>query len=131
MRTSMNLLMGRKRWKGGHAHAAAKGRDRCRCESRFAVSRRGGTSQEEQDPGEKSPHVKTDDGGVAPSTRSGTKWVVVRGGGVVAPEGGGKNGCSSTSAYGNGSCPSLSAELLVGVRVVKWKMGSRTLGKAT
>jgi hypothetical protein len=129
MRTTMNLPTVRKRWKGGHAHAVAKGMGRCRCESRFVVSRWEGTAQEEEDLGEKkSPYVKNDDGSVARSTRNGTKSVVVLGCWVAAPEGAGKNDCSSMNAYGNGSCPSLSVELLVGVRAVKWKRGTRTLG---
>ena len=39
MRRSMNLQMGRRRWMGGHARAVAKGKCRCRCESRFVVIR--------------------------------------------------------------------------------------------
>jgi hypothetical protein len=129
MRTTMNLLTGHKRWMGDHVHAVAKGRGRCRCESRLVVSRCGETAQGEDDLGEKSPYVKNDDGSVVPSTRNYTKSVVDQGCWVVAPEGGGKNDCSSMSAYGSGSCPNLSGEVLVGARAVKWKMGSRTLGK--
>lgn len=44
-------------------------------------------------------------------------------------EGGDKNDCSNMIAYGSVSCPSLSAELLVGALVVNWQMGSRTMGK--
>jgi hypothetical protein len=44
-------------------------------------------------------------------------------------EGGDKNDCSNMIAYGSVSCPSLSAELLVGALVVNWQMGSRTVGK--
>jgi hypothetical protein len=62
----MNLPMGRRQWKGGHDHAAAKGRCRCCCESYFVVSRH------------VNPHVKNDDGGAAPSTRNGTKSVVAQ-----------------------------------------------------
>ncbi len=69
MQTRMNLPMGRRRWKGDHAHAAATEKCRCRCENYFVVSRREG-----EDLCEKwSLHVKNDDGGVAPSTRNGTK----------------------------------------------------------
>jgi hypothetical protein len=114
--------MGHKQWMGDHVHAVAKGRGHCRC---------GGTAQEEDDWGEKSPDVKNDDGSVVLSTRNGTKLVVDQGCWVDAPEGGGKNYCSSMSAYGSGSCkascPNLSGELLVWARAVKWKMGSHTI----
>ena len=118
-RTTMNLPMGRRRWKGGHAHAAAKERCRCYCESYFVVNRH------------VNPHVKNDDGGAAPSTRNGTKSAVVQRCWAVVREGGDKNDCSSMSAYGNGTCPSLSAELLVGALAVNWQLGSRTLEKET
>ena len=128
MRTTMNLRMGHIRWKGAHAHAVAKGKGRCRCESRFVVSRRGRTAQ---DLGEqKSPHVKNDDGVVAPSTRNGTKSVAVQDGWMIAPEDGDKNDCLSMSAYAYESCSSLSAGLLVGTRAAKRQTGSRTLERA-
>lgn len=130
MRTTMNLPMGRIRWKGDHAHAAATGKYRCRCENYFVVSR---TAKEDEDQCEKrSLHVRNDDGGVAPSTRNGTRWVVVQGCWTAAPGGEDTNDCSNRSVYGNGSCSYLSllAELLVAARVAKWEMGSRRPGKA-
>jgi hypothetical protein len=130
MRTTMNLPMGHRRWKGDHAHAAATGKCRCRCENYFVVSR---TAKEDEDLCEKrSLHVRNDDGGVAPSTRNGTKWVVVQGCWTTAPGGGDTNDCSNRSVYGNGSCSYLSllAELPVAARVAKWEMGSRRPGKA-
>lgn len=119
MRTTMNLPMGRRRWKGDHA-AVATGKCRYRCENYFVVNRCEKRSR----------HVKNDDGGVAPSTRNGTKWVVVQGCWTAAPWGGDRNGCSNRSVYGNGSCLSLLAELLVVARAAKWEMGSRRPGKA-
>lgn len=128
MRRTMNLQMGHIRSKGAHAHAVAKGRGRCRCESRFVVSRRWRTAE---DLGEqKSPHVKNDDGVVAPTTRNGTKSVAVQDYWIVAPEDRDKNDCLSMTAYAYESYSSLSAELLVGTRAVKRQMGSRTLGRA-
>ena len=131
MRTTMNLSMRRRRWKGDHAHAAATGKCRCRCVNYFVVSR---TAKEDEDEdedlcGKRSLHVRSDDGGVAPSTRNGTKWVVVQGCWTAAPGGGDKNDCSNRSVYGNESCLSLLAELLVAARVAKWEMGSRRPGK--
>jgi hypothetical protein len=131
MRTTMNLPMGRRRWKGDHAHAAATGKCRCRSENYFVVSRRERTGKEDEDLCEKrSLHVRNDDGSAAPSTRNGTKWVVVQGCWTAAPGGGDRNDCSNRSVYGNGSCLSLLVELLVAARAAKWKTGSRRPGKA-
>jgi hypothetical protein len=128
MRTRMNLPMGRRRWKGDHAHGAAMGKCHCRCENYFVVSRH---EDEDEDLCEKwSLHVRNDDGGVAPSTRNGTKWVVVQGCWRAAPGGGDRNGCLNRSVYGNESCLSLLVELLVAARAAKWEMGSRRPGKA-
>ena len=74
--------------------------------------------------------MKNVDGVVAPSTRNDTKSVAVQDCWMVAPEDGDKNDCSSMSAYGYGSCPSRSVELLVAARAVKRLKGSRTLGRA-
>ena len=129
MRTAMNLRMGRRRWKGDRAHAAATGK--CQCENYFVVSRRERTAKKDEDLCEKrSLHVRNDDGGVAPSTRNGTKWVVVQGCWTAAPGGGDKNDCLNRSVYGNGSYLSLLAELLVVARAARREMGSRTPGKA-
>jgi hypothetical protein len=130
MRTTMNLPMGRRRWKGDHAHAAATGKCRCQSGNYFAVSRRERTAKKDDLCEKRSLHVRNDDGGVAPSTRNGTKWVVVQGCWTAAPGGGDRNDCSNRSVYGNGSCLSLLAELLVAARGAKWEMGSRRPGKA-
>jgi hypothetical protein len=128
MRTTMNLPMGRRRWEGDHAHVAETGKCRCRCVNYFVVSR---TAKEDEDLCEKrSLHVRNDDGGVAPSTRNGTKSVVVQGCWTAAPGDGDRNDCSNRSVYGNGSCLSLLAELLVAARVARREMGSRRPGKA-
>lgn len=119
MRTTMNLPMGRRRWKGDHA-AAAMGKCRYRWENYFVVNRCE----------KRSLHVRNDDGGAAPSTRNGTKGVVVQGCWTAAPGGGDKNDCLNKSVCGNGSCLSLLAGLLVVARAVKWEMGSRRPGKA-
>jgi len=121
MRTAMNLPMGRRRWKGDHA-AAAMGKCRYRWENYFVANRCE----------KRSLHVRNDDGGVAPSTRNGTKWVVVQGCWTAAPGVGDRNDCLNKSACGNGSgsCLSLLAELLVVVRAAMWEMGSRRPGKA-
>jgi hypothetical protein len=129
MRTRMSLPMGRRRWKGDHAHGASTGKCRCRCENYFVGSRR----EDDEDLCENwSLHVKNDDVGVAPSTRNGTKWVVVQGCWTAAPGGGDKNDCLNTSVFGNESwsCLSLLAELLVPAQVAKWMMESRRPGKA-
>jgi hypothetical protein len=125
MRTRMNLPMGRRRWKEDHAHGAATGKCHCRCGNYFVVSR-----HEDEDLCEKwSLYVKNDDGGVAPLTRNGTKWVV-QGCWRAAPGGGDRNGCSNKNVYGNGSCLSLLVVLFVAARVAKWEMGSRKPGRA-
>jgi len=56
--------------------------------------------------------------------------VVVLGCWTAAPGDGDRNDYSNRSAYGNGSCSSLLAELLVAARVAKREMGSRRPGKA-
>lgn len=130
MRTTMNLPMVHRRWKGDHAHAAAMGKCRCRCVNHFVVSQ---TAKEGEDLcGKRSLHVRNDDEGVAPSTRNCTKWVVAQGCWTTAPGGGGKNDCLNRSVYGSGSCFCLNllVGLLVAARVARWEMGSRRPGKA-
>jgi hypothetical protein len=118
--------MARRRWMG--AHAFAKKRwwrgGPSRNGNHFVGSRYGGTAE---DPGEKNPHVRNDDGGAAP-TRNGTNWVV-QGWEAAALGDVDTNDYLSMNACGNESSSSSAAELLVGAREVNWETGSHRLGK--